>query len=210
MFARSPENASWPYVTVVTSFAKRVRWYLRALGSNPLVRMSDRLEALAVLAVLVVALAALPLAARAETLVHDTGVHTAIQQAQTRHSVQALVVEGTGLPTDFGNPDVRVQWQEGTRIRTESVVSTATVMTGDRMTIWLDKTGKLVAAPLSESDAELNAILAAGTVWITIVALSAAVALLARRALDRSRDRDWERALNLMAHNDDGWANKRA
>jgi hypothetical protein len=210
MFARSPKNATWPFVTAVTLFAGGVRRHIRALGVNPLVRMSDRLEALAVLGVLLVALVALPLADRADTLVNDSGVHTALQQTQTRHSVQALVVAGSGLPTDFGTPDVSVQWQEGTHTRTESVVSTATVQTGDRMTIWLDESGKVVAAPLTEGDAGLNAALAAATVWITIVACAAAAALLVRRALDRSRDRDWDRALNLLAHNDDGWANRHA
>jgi hypothetical protein len=28
------------------------------------------------------------------------------------------------------------------------------------------------------------------------------------RGLDRSRDRAWDRELHLMAHNDDGWANR--
>ncbi|MDF2585497.1 MAG: hypothetical protein K0R33_4140, partial [Mycobacterium sp.] len=45
----------------------RLRWYLRALGFHPLVRTVDRLEALAVLGVLVAALFAIPAAVSAGT-----------------------------------------------------------------------------------------------------------------------------------------------
>ena len=52
----------------VTSFAQHFRWQLRALGFNPLIRASDRLEALAVLSVLATAIFALPVAAQAGTM----------------------------------------------------------------------------------------------------------------------------------------------
>src|SRR3954470_18236894 len=99
IFARNGENADRKNVTNVTSFADAVRWRLRALGSNPLVRIVDRLEALVVLAVLVTALVALPVAMSAGTLVYQSGMRTADEQAHSRHSVDALVVEGSGLPT---------------------------------------------------------------------------------------------------------------
>jgi hypothetical protein len=38
---------------------------------------------------------------------------------------------------------------------------------------------------------------------------SALVAYLIYRGLDRSRDRAWENELHLLAHSDDGWANRR-
>jgi hypothetical protein len=209
MFARSAGNGPGRIVTAVTLFASCVRRPVRALGRNPLIRVSDRVEALAVLGVFVTALATAPVVIHAATVVNDAGVRTATEQSHTRHSVQAVVVEVSGLPTDFGTPDARVHWREGTGFRTEQVVSTATTRAGDQMTIWLDGSGKVVAAPLTPGDAKLNAIVAASTMWIVFVVCSIAVALLVRRALDRSRDRAWERELNLLAHNDDGWANKR-
>jgi hypothetical protein len=193
----------------ITSFAARLRWHIRAFGFNPLIRVTDRLEALAVLAVVVTALFAVPAATHAGALVYDTGKRIADEQAHSRHSVEALVVEGTGLPMDLETPAyVRAQWSEGTQVRTAHVVSPATVKAGDQMTIWLNDSGKVVAAPLRADDAKLNAIVAAGTVWIAIVVFSTLVARLIRRGLDRSRDRAWTRELQLLAYNDDGWANR--
>jgi hypothetical protein len=214
MFARNGENADGKNVTNVTSFADAARWRLRALGFNPLVRIVDRLEALVVLAVLVTALVALPFAMSAGTLVYQSGMRTANEQAHSRHSVDALVVEGSGLPTDVDTPAntpayVRVQWHEGTRVRTEQVLSPTTIKAGDQTTVWLDDSGKVVAAPLRPGDAKLNAIVATGTVWTVLVVISALVAYLVHRGLDRSRDRGWDHELHLLAHSDDGWVNRR-
>jgi hypothetical protein len=197
-------------VTAVTLFARRCLWYVRALGFNPLVRASDRLEALAVLAVVVTAFVVLPVAAQAGEQIYDAGVRNANEQARSRHSVEAVVVEGSaGLPIDFDSPDyVRAQWREGTHLRTEQVISPATVKVGEPLKLWLDNSGKVVAAPTTVEDARISAVSAAGMVWVTIVACSTAAALVIRRRLDRFRARAWERELRLMAHNDDGWANR--
>ncbi|MBX9918566.1 MAG: hypothetical protein K2Y33_01855 [Mycolicibacterium frederiksbergense] len=84
--------------------AGRLRWYLRALGFHPLVRTVDRLEALTVLGVLVAGLFAIPVAVSAGTVVHDASLRTAEQQAQSRHSVQAVVVAGIGALTELDTP----------------------------------------------------------------------------------------------------------
>jgi hypothetical protein len=147
----------------VTLFAQRFGWHLRALGSNPLIRASDRLEALAALGVLVVALLGVPVAAQAGSQIYDAGVRSANEQAHTRHSVQAVALEGsTSMPADFDNPAyVRAQWHEGTQLHTERVIAPIGVKAGQPMTIWLDATGKVVAAPQTAQDAELSAVAAA-------------------------------------------------
>jgi hypothetical protein len=215
VFARNSETKARGGVTAVTLFARRLSWHVRALGFNPLIRVTDRLEALAVLAVAITALIAIPTASQAGNLLYDSDVRTADQQAQSRHAVQAVVVEGTTrLPTDLegsGFDDsayVRAQWREGTEVRTEQVVSPETVKAGEPLTVWLDDTGKVVAAPLTKDDAEVNAVAAGGMVWIVVVVCSALAAIVIRRGLDRARDRTWERELRLLAHNDDGWANR--
>ncbi|MET0475927.1 MAG: hypothetical protein ABW001_14940 [Mycobacterium sp.] len=165
---------------------------------------------MAVLAAFATAFFAVPLAAQAGTQVYDAGVHTADEQAHSRHSVEAVAVDGSAaLPADFDGPDfVRVQWQDGTRLRTEQVVTPAMVEAGKPMKIWLDDSDRVVAAPLTSDDATLTAVGAAGTAWVAIVACGALLAFLIRRGLDRSRDRSWARELQLLAHNDDGWANR--
>lgn len=194
----------------VTSFAMRLRWQLRALGRNPLVRASDRLEALAVLGVLVIAILAAPFAAHVGDLTYDASMRTVAEQSRDRHAVAATVVVGsTGMPADFENSSlVRAQWQEGSQLRTEQVVSPTTLEVGAPLTIWLNGSGKVVAAPLSAFDAKVNSVGLTWTVWTAAVACSALVAFLLRKGLDRSRARAWERELRLLAHNDDGWANR--
>jgi hypothetical protein len=210
VFARSEVSAVGAVVTGVTSFARNFRWYLRVLGFNPLIRTRDRLEALAVLAVLITTFFAIPFAAQAGSQIYDAGMRTADEQAHSRHSVEAVAVDGSAtMPTDFeSSAYVRAQWHEGARVRTEQVLTPATLKAGDPLKIWLDDAGRVVAAPLTADDARMNAVGAAGTVWVTIVACSALLAFAVRRGLDRSRARSWERELHLMAHNDDGWANR--
>jgi hypothetical protein len=210
MFAQSGESADTRRVTSVTPFAGRLRWHLRALGFNPLVRVTDRLRALAVLGVLVTALVALPIGMSAGTLIYESDMQTANEQAHSRHSVDALVIDGAGLPSDLDTPSyVRAQWRDGTRMRTEQILSPATIRPGEHMKVWLDNSGRVVAAPLKPGDAKLNAVVAAGTSWIGIVLCSALLAFLVHKGLDRFRERAWERDLHLLAHSDDGWVNRR-
>jgi len=194
----------------LTTFAQKCRWYRRALGRNPLIRGADRLEAVAVLIVFVLALVAVPVAAHTGSRIYDTRLQLATEQAQTRHSVEAEVVRGiTGIPTDFNTPAyVQVQWREGAQTRTERVMSPATVKQGAHLTLWLDQSGQVVSAPLTAGDAKVSAVGTAWVVWFATVVVGSLAALGVRRGLDRSRDRAWERELLLLAHNDDGWANR--
>ncbi len=194
----------------VTSFALRCRWLPRALGFNPLIRASDRLEALAVLAIFVTALFALPVAAHAGNLIYHAGARAASEQAATRHFVEAVALDSSSrLPADFDGPAyVRAQWREGTRLRTEQVIPPMPVTAGEQVKVWLDQTGTIVAKPMTTEDAELSAVVAAVTVWVVVTICAALVALVIRIALDRSRDRAWDRELHLLAYNDDGWANR--
>ena len=194
------------------SFAGRVRWWVGALGRNPVVRRSDRIEALAILTVLVLGILAIPFAAHVEDQTYRSHVHLAAEQSQTRHPVQAVVLEGsTGMPTDFDAPvSVRVQWHEGARMRTEEIVSPGVVATGAPLTVWLDTAGRVVAAPLTPTDVRISAISVGWTVWVMITIAGALAAVGVRLRLDRHRAGAWDRALALLAHNDDGWANRRA
>lgn len=163
------------------------------------------------LGVVIVAFAILPVVLSAGAIAYDDGIRTAEREAHSRHQVQALVVDGVGLPTEFDTPAyVNAQWQEGPRTRTELIVAPATVKPGDHTTVWLDDTGKVVTAPQKPGDATVNAVAVAVTLWTTAVAASALAAYLVRRGLDRVRDRAWNRELVLLAHNDDGWANRRS
>lgn len=194
----------------VTLFARRLRWYLCALGFNPLVRGSDRLEALAVLAVFGTALFALPVATQAASSNYDTGVRAASEQSHSRHPVEAVALDGNStMPSDLGSTAyVLAQWHQGTQMRTERVTTPEIIKAGAPITVWLNNTENVVAAPLTLEDARVSALGAGGTVWVVVVACSALAAFAFRKGLDCGRYRAWERELHLMANNDDGWANR--
>lgn len=183
-----------------TTFHLPLRWHLRALGSNPLIRRSDRLEALVFLGVLVVALLAIPFATNIGRQTFDGYMQTVSEQADTRHSIEATVLDGsTSVLTDFEGPTpVRVQWPEGDELRTEYVFSPGIVKAGDSMTIWVDDEGKVVTAPHTATDAQVSAIGAGMTIWISVVAFGAMAAFGVRRGLDRSRDRGWDREVDAI------------
>ena len=70
------------------------RWpIVRLFSRNPLVRASDRIEAVVLVLAVVVSLLAAPIAAAIGTAVHDARRHVYIGQAQTRHTVAATVID---------------------------------------------------------------------------------------------------------------------
>src|SRR6185436_16147656 len=125
VFARNEVSPGRTIVMGITLFARRFSWYVRALGSNPLIRASDRLEAFAIVAVLATAVLAFPVAAHVGSQIYDAGVHMADEQAHTRHPVQAMALaSSSSMSADFDNPVyVSAQWHEGTQLRTEQVIA---------------------------------------------------------------------------------------
>jgi hypothetical protein len=68
------------------------RWpIVQVFGRNPLVRTSDRVEALVLVLAVVESLLAVPIGAPIGTAVHDSIRHLYAEQAQSRHPVTATV-----------------------------------------------------------------------------------------------------------------------
>ena len=67
------------------------------VGRNPLIRISDRVEALVLVLAVVVSLLAIPIAAAVGTAVHDSRSSLYAEQAQARRMVTATVV-GERMP----------------------------------------------------------------------------------------------------------------
>ena len=194
----------------VGSFARHLRWNVRALQRNPLTRPSDRLEALTYLALLLTTLLAIPFATHVADRAYASTMSFVQEETQTRHPVEAQVITGTSTPTDLGEPlYVAAKWTEGAQERTERIVSPGSVAAGTKITVWLDTTGKVVSAPLRPADASINATSAGWSVWLLVVVFCGLVGMAVRKVLDRARSRSWDRALELFAYGDDGWANRR-
>src|SRR6476646_3281308 len=80
----------------VDTFTLRLpRWpvLLRLAGRGPLVRTTDRIEALVFVLAVVVSLIAAPIAAAVGTAVYDSSRQAHAEQAHTRHTVAATVTD---------------------------------------------------------------------------------------------------------------------
>ena len=81
--------------TMDTFTVRLPRWpiLLRLTGRDPLVRTTDRIEALVFVLAVVVSLLAAPIAAAVGTAVYDSSRHIYAEQAHTRHTVNATVTD---------------------------------------------------------------------------------------------------------------------
>src|SRR5262245_48771345 len=160
--------------------------------------------------VIAVAVVAIPFATDAGNEAYFARMHTISKQVQTRFPVEAVAVgDSTGPVGRFTRANtVRVQWREGTHTRTGVIASPAIVKAGAPLIIWLDTTGKVTAAPDTATAAKSDAVGRALVVWLGAVALGVLFARAVRRWLDRCRAAAWDRDVRLLAHNDDGWANR--
>lgn len=185
-------------------------WVFRGLARNPLARMTDRVEAIAILAVLTTALLVVPTAAQSGADVYAAQMRAITEQTRSLHPVDAEVIRGTvqGAQRYSTGLPVVVHWREGSQTRTGRTTFPTPTSAGQQVVIWLDQQGKVVDAPRHKADAELSAFVRSVGVWLGAVALSVLIAYLVRRMLDRVRANAWERELQLLTHNDDGWANR--
>lgn len=173
-------------------------------------RLSDRLEAMSILLVLAVAVIAVPMAIQAGERTHDSRMAEITAQHERSHTVQAVAVDHSVVRAPRSQQStVQAQWRERGQVRTTSVVSRGTVAKGAPVTVWLDnRTGDVVGPPGDPSDATAIAMCVGAAVWLGAATAALVVALLSRLLLNRSRARAWEREIQLLAHNDDGWANR--
>ena len=80
---------------VMETFTLSLRrcWIIRAVGRNPLVRTSDRVEALILMLVFATAVVVTPFSAAIGTAVHDTHARAYAEQSRDRHPVTAVVTD---------------------------------------------------------------------------------------------------------------------
>jgi hypothetical protein len=173
---------------------------LRRLGfgrRNPLRRRVDRIESTVVLFAILAGLIAVPAGAGFGTWVRERSEQHAAQQRSVLKPVQARTAEDAPV----GMPDVpgegasksRVVWQDsdGSVREGRAEVSLGT-KANTELTIWLDRSGELAAAPRRAGD---SAALGGG-VGLTVVLgswfLLWLLVLAARLLLERRRLREWQ------------------
>ncbi|MDG4667236.1 hypothetical protein [Mycobacterium sp. 236(2023)] len=181
------------------------RWRtIRAFGANPLVRVSDRIEATVVVSAVSISVLAAPVAGAVGTAVYDARSRTYAAEAQTGRTHSAIVGATRG-----GDPVAR-PYLDATivdaRWRSEGVEHTASfsvrgpVAVGDRVDIWINDKGERGRPPPPLHAAVIDAVGVAASLSLVVLGTTAALVLLVRRQLDRRRDADWEREIRDLIH----------
>ena len=183
------------------------RWptLLRLLGRDPLVRTTDRIEALVLVLAIVVSLLAIPIAAAVGTAVYDSNRHLYAEQAHTRHTVAATVSD---VPASqilrTGTTTVAARWTAAGAEHTGTVKAQLTTKAGDTVEIWVDDNGAQVPAPTPTTRAAVDAVTGAVVIWICVAAIAATLFTATRAVCDRIRFTGWQHDLDSMVGNGDG------
>ncbi len=177
-------------------FHIRAWWPLRLFTRNPLVRRSDRLEAVAILIATLSCLAAVAFAGAVGTAVYDSHRHRYANEAQTRHRVTAVVV-------DNGAGSVRAAWRADGADHTGRLHWADPVSMGDRIEIWLNQNGDEVTAPTPTWRAGADAVIVGYTLLGGVVITAVSLLTFVFERLARVRDVQWDQAIDRLA--DSSW-----
>ncbi|ONI75716.1 hypothetical protein BWI15_07760 [Kribbella sp. ALI-6-A] len=177
---------------------------LLGLGRNPLRRRVDRVESGVIIAVLIGALLAIPVAPGLGTSVREQADRTAAERKAQLRQVEARTVENTAeiVPSTPGQvtSQVRVVWFDATGLsgegRAEVLIGTRA---GTALTIWLDRNGSIARAPRESADSVALGVAAGFALLMVAWPLLWGGYRLARLSLDRRRAQEWEREWELVS-----------
>ena len=172
-----------PEAVMDTFFVARLpKWSHVLFGNNPLVRISDWVEALVLVSTVLVSLLAVPIACAVGTAVHDSHQQLYAEQAQTRHAVTATVTDDNAAhqesPTNMTN--LRDRWSGAGVNNDGSPVETLT----------------------SSTRAALDAVRAAVATWLTVATAAAVPFALIRIVLRRVRNKAWQLGIDKLVGGD--------
>ncbi len=181
-------------------------WILRALGRSPLVRFSDRVEAVVLLLVVVTALVVTPVAGAIGTAAYEARARLYTEEAQTRQTVAATAIDDSTLIVEQDAKAFRTnaRWHANGVEHFGSVESAQQTKAGDQMDVWVDASGDQVAAPTPTSRAGIDAMFAAAGAWLIAMAGVAGLSMVVRSWLTRRRYRGWDREWAALVSDDGG------
>lgn len=173
------------------------RLLVRLQGRNPLVRASDRVEALILVLAVAVSLLTVPIAAAVGTAIHDSRSRLYAEQAQTRRTVAATII----ADSDRENPSSRTvmvpaRWFAAGAEHTGDVIAKQPTKVGDEIEIWVDNAGSAIGQPMMTALGE--AVASAMAIWCAVTLSAAALFAAARIALDRGRYSGWQRDFDTL------------
>ncbi len=177
------------------SWARRI-----GLDRNPLRRGTDRIEAAAHLAMVILLLIGVPVAAIAVGRQAD---HAALRQAHAQQAAEHLVgaillqqapANGITDPyTSIQTTWVLARWQPpGLPARSGEVPATVGARQGSIVPTWIDASGEVAAPPPDHRSIVGDVCIAVVLTCLVSLLVLAASDALARRALDRLRLKAWD------------------
>jgi hypothetical protein len=172
------------------------RFALRVWG-NPMARGVDRAEAALTWILVTIWLLASPIVAVIGSVQWADLQARADAQQHSKVSVEAVLVTDAvyQLTTSRSFPTgvtAEATWVGPSGLEvTGSVTPLPRARAGDRVTIWLDPDGAVVAAPLSDTDAAVQAMLIAAGGWTGFGLLLGATWWIVRRRFDQRRWQAW-------------------
>jgi multisubunit Na+/H+ antiporter MnhG subunit len=180
--------------------------FTRLFGRNPLVRRSDRIEALMLILGIALVLVTAPIAGAVGTAVYSSRAAVYEQQVRTRHTVAATVLaDSTSTVRPYTvSFDVRARWQDR-GVQHETVLGwDRPAKAGERLSIWVNDRGDYTGPPARPERAVSDAIVVGALLWLSVITMVAAAIGLARFRLDRRRHAQWDRGLRGLVGDDGG------
>ncbi|SPM32261.1 transmembrane protein [Mycobacterium rhizamassiliense] len=178
----------------------------RIFGRNPLLRRTDRIEALVMLVALVLSLIAIPVAAAVGIAVYEVRDSRFTQEGRDRHTVVATVLE---TETEGARSTVvHARWPAAAGERTGPLQLTTQAKVGDRIEVWVDKDSNPVAPPTPTWHAAGDAYGATLAALLFVALTMTSFVTGVRSRLDRERHAQWERELRCLEE-DGGRTNQR-
>jgi hypothetical protein len=180
---------------------RRSWWVVCAFGRSPLLRRTDRIEAIVNVVAIIVAVAVIPIAAAVGAAVYGSHAQLYAEEAQTRHAIAATVIESD---PDTNQPQittrvVRATWRAGGAPRTDWFLTDRAVKVGDHLDIWVNDAGERAPSPTPVSQAAIDAVGAGAGMWFAVALALTALAAMIRSPLNRIRCAQWERELKSLA-----------
>jgi hypothetical protein len=181
------------------------RWWVQVVRRNPLVRGSDRIEAVVLAIAVILTIVAIPLAGAVGTFVHEERTRLYADEGQTRHQVIATATADGEIVSKLRSItfSAEAMWMDAGRSHSGVVSWPDQAKVSDRQYIWVDGEGEPAGPPSSPSRADSEAVVAALAVWLGVAVASVALVYVVRHWLNRWQFAEWDREIKASRDSDD-------
>lgn len=187
-------------------------WHWRmihAIGRNPLVRRTDRVETLVMVVAVTASLIAIPVAGAMATAIHEERGRAYVAEAQHRYPVTATVTATSATLRGTDVSVVQANWRFAGVQHTERFRWDRPVKAGQTIDVSVHPDGRRTQPLDPWWRAGVDASVAAISFWLAVTAVAAMFVLVGRPCLRRMRYAAWDREIASLA-DDGGTANRRS